>query len=117
LQIGDTGHRQIVEIYDEIKENYGFTEESIEKIKVESISQPIFQDSDVVGRKPRNAIEIDIDPDAMDRYSRITKHRDQSFRLLEKIDSEIEAGEQRVRLTGIVLLTSGFILQIPQYLS
>jgi hypothetical protein len=52
----------------------------------------------------------------MDRESHIKQVQDTSFKLLERADSEIEAGEQRLRRVGIVLLISGFILQIPQYL-
>jgi hypothetical protein len=52
LEIGDTGHREIVKIYDDIKNNYGFTEESVKKIKAESIYKPVFQDSEVVDKNP-----------------------------------------------------------------
>jgi hypothetical protein len=116
LERGGTGHPEIVAIYDELQDNYGFTEESVVSIASEAVSKPIFQDGDVVGRKPENTIEIGIEPDKMGAELQITEHKDTSFRLVDRVDSEIEAGEQRFRQIGLGLLILGFILQMPQYI-
>lgn len=116
LKPGDTGHSEIVDIYDELKNDYGFTDASIKEIKVESISEPVFEDAEVVDRRPRRSLEIDIDPEEIDGESRITTARDTKFRLLDRIDSDIETGEQSLRRKGIGLIVFGFSLQIPQYI-
>lgn len=116
LEPGDTGHSEIVDIYDELKNDYGFTDASIKEIKVESISEPVFEDSEVVDRRPRRSLELDIDPQEIDGESRITTARDTKFRLLDRIDSDIETGEQSLRRKGIGLIVFGFTLQIPQYI-
>ena len=116
LELDDVGHSEIVEIYDDVQNNYGFTESSVKEIKIASISRPVIEGSEIVDRQPQRTIQVDIDPEEMNGDSQITEHQDTNFRLLDQIDSQIESGERRLRIIGIGLIIIGFFLQMPQYI-
>ena len=104
LELDDVGHSEIVEIYDDVQNNYGFTESSVKEIKIASISRPVIEGSEIVDRQPQRTIQADIDPEEVNGDSQITEHQDTNFRLLDQIDSQIESGERKLRIICIGLI-------------